>query len=391
MKPSLSKSQDMSGTGRRQILKGRGLPAAGAALLASSRLRSDPKEKTIPEMSRSALESGTISSRGAGATELVISASQRREKYVIALFDAGVFLTLIGLCIFFTIASPYFLTRTNLANLGTSVAVDGIMAAGMTICLIAGQLDLSIGSVLGLSGVVVGELWTSKGLGLWEVLLIVIAVAVVVGLFNTFLIVNLGINSIIVTLAMGIALQGVAEVVSGGNLLSLNNPALTNFVNARPGGVPVPVIALAIVYVGAYVLLTHTRVGWHLYAAGGNRTAAVRSGIRVGSLYRLAFVISATLAAIAGVIYAAQGSTAEAVYGQGDTFLVITAVLLGGIGLGGGAGKIQRTLVGVLIIGVLTNGMILMNVQSYYQELAQGVVFVAAVVLAALKEKRLAR
>jgi ribose transport system permease protein len=220
------------------------------------------------------------------------------------------------------------------------------------------------------------------------VIAIVIACGAAVGLINSFLVIELGINSIIATLAMMLSVEGVANVVSSGQLINLTDPRLTNIVNARPGGIPVPVIIMAVVYLAVYVFLTHTRPGWHLYATGASPTAAARSGIRVRALYRLVFLLSGALAAIAGVIYAGQGSTGSSGYGQTDTFLVITAVLLGGIGLGGGSGKIQRTLVGVLFIGVLTNGLILLNVQSFYQQLAQGLAFIAAVVLGGIKVKR---
>ena len=380
---SFESSVSDEGPIRWQVLRGRGLPA-GPGTLPPKRARANPTGVPGPSLAEGG---ATVADR----LREEAAADQRRDRVITAVLDGGVFLALVTLVIFFSLASPYFLTGGNLANLGIAVAVDGIMAAGITVCLIAGQLDLSIGSVLGLSTVTIAGLWVPHGLSLLEVIVIVIASGVGVGLVNSFLVISLGINSIITTLAIGIAIEGVADVTSRGQLININDPRLTNFVNARPGGVPVPVIMMAGVYLAVYVFLNHTRAGWHVYATGANRTAAARSGIRVGTLYRGAFVLSGALAALAGIIYAGQGSTGEGDYGQSDTFLVITAVLLGGIGLSGGAGKIERTLVGVLLIGVLTNGLILLNVQSFYQELAEGIAFVAAVTLGALKEKRAAR
>jgi ribose transport system permease protein len=314
-----------------------------------------------------------------------------RRKPLDILLDCGIYVALLALIVWFSIASPYFLTYRNLLNVGLAVSITGIMAAAITVGLIAGQLDLSIGSVLGLSAVV-----TALGIQIWGLPLLVAALigllaGLVVGVVNGFLIVNIGINSIIVTLAMALTVNGVAEMLTSGQVVSITNLTLQGIVNSRPLGVPMPFIAMVIVFALGYVLLTRTKPGWHIYAVGGNSTAALRSGIKVNRIYRNLFLLTGIAAAVAGLITAGRAGGGGPSFGQGAEFDVLTAVLLGGIGLSGGAGRIERTLVGVLIIGVLNNGLTLLSVDSYVQDTARGAVFVLAVVLGAIATKRSAR
>lgn len=314
-----------------------------------------------------------------------------RRKPLDILLDYGIYVALIALIVWFSIASPYFLTYRNLLNVGLAVSITGIMAAAITVGLIAGQLDLSIGSVLGLSAVVTALGIQTWGLPLPVAALLGLLAGLVVGVVNGFLIVNIGINSIIVTLAMALTVNGVAEMLTSGQVVSITNLTLQGIVNSRPLGVPMPFIAMVIVFALGYVLLTRTKPGWHIYAVGGNSTAALRSGIKVNRIYRNLLLLTGIAAAVAGLVAAGRAGGGGPSFGQGAEFDVLTAVLLGGIGLSGGAGRIERTLVGVLIIGVLNNGLTLLSIDSYVQDTARGAVFVLAVVLGAIATKRSAR
>ena len=314
-----------------------------------------------------------------------------RRKPLDILLDYGIYVALLALIVWFSIASPCFLTYRNLLNVGLAVSITGIVAAAITVGLIAGQLDLSIGSVLGLSAVA-----TALGIQIWGLPLLVAALigllaGLVVGVVNGFLIVNIGINSIIVTLAMALTVNGVAEMLTSGQVVSITNLTLQGIVNSRPLGVPMPFIAMVIVFALGYVLLTRTKPGWHIYAVGGNSTAALRSGIKVNRIYRNLFLLTGIAAAVAGLITAGRAGGGGPSLGQGAEFDVLTAVLLGGIGLSGGAGRIERTLLGVLIIGALNNGLTLLSVDSYVQDTARGASCVLAVVLGAIATKRSAR
>ncbi len=303
--------------------------------------------------------------------------------------DLGIYVALVGLFIFFAVASPYFLTQRNLLYVGAAVAVTGILAAGMTIALIAGQLDLTVGATVGLVSVIVAL--AMEPLGTPLAVLCGLLVGLVVGVLNSILIVKVRINSIIATLAFGIVVRGVALILTNGQIKPLPDPALQSFISAQIVGVPVPLVILLFIYLVCWIVLSFTKPGWHVYSTGGNASAALRSGIKTDRVYFGVFMTTGLLAAIGGVITAGNAGSGGPAYATGAEFDVLTAVLLGGIGLSGGSGRIQRTLAGVLLIGILNNGLTLLSVNTYYQQLARGSVFVLAVVLAATSERRKAR
>src|SRR5258708_4686265 len=299
----------------------------------------------------------------AGALSLVPFWSRpTRTRVINGLLDYGVLLVVIALFIYFSFSSPYFLSVQNLLNVAYAASITVILAVGITTALIPGQLDLSIGAMVSLTTVITATGEATHTLALWLPLARVCAVATGAG-------------------------QGVAVGLTS----PLGDIWLTHVVNARAAGVPVTVILMALVYVAAYIGLTQTRLGWHIYAAGGNPSAAQRAGIRVGSLYRFVFLLTAGLSVVGGIVTAGRAASGGATYGETLNIDVLTAVLLGGIGLGGGSGRIERTLVGVLLIGILDNGLVLIHVTSYYQQAATGVIFVVAVVMAAVRAKRMSR
>jgi len=313
-----------------------------------------------------------------------------RSTLVDRILDVGIYVALVALVIYFWVASPYFMSERNILDIGSSVAVTGVLAAGVTAALIAGQLDLTVGSNIALTTVVVAVMIGAGIPTLWAVLA-GLASGVVIGLINTVLVVRVGINSIIATIAMSLVIQAVALILVSGNIKPIINPALQNFMSDRLAEIPSPVVILIVVYLVSWVILTFTRAGWHVYGVGGNANAALRSGIKVNRIYALVFVGSGLLAALGGVITAGTAGSGAGAYGVGDEFTVLAAVLLGGIGLNGGSGRVQRTLAGVLVIGVINDGLTLLSVGAYYQQLAQGVIFVLAVVLGAIGERRRAR
>jgi len=314
-----------------------------------------------------------------------------RRSTIDRLLDLGIYVALVALIVYFWRASPYFLTQRNLLNVGAAIAVTGVLAAGMTIALIAGQLDLTVGANVALSGVVIAIAMQSWGWPAPAVVLLGLANGVLIGLANTALVVGVGINSIIATLAMGIVIRAIALISTNGQDKPLTNNALPAFINARTLGVPTSVWILLGVFVISGVIMSSTRAGWHVYGVGGNASAALRAGIRTRRLYTGVFITTGVLGAIGGVITAGTSSSGGPNYANGAEFDVLTAVLLGGIGLSGGSGKLQRTLAGVFVIGILNNGLTLLSVSSYYQQLARGTVFVFAVVLGAIAERRRAR
>lgn len=314
----------------------------------------------------------------------------RRRPVDVAL-DYGLYAALAGLVVYFSIASPYFWTQTNLLNIGLAVSLNGMMAAAMTVALIAGQLDLSIGASLALSAVVTAMAIQDLGLPAFAAVLVAIGAALLVGLLNSVLIIQVGINSIIVTIAVALTVRGVAQILTDGQAISITDLSLQRFVNSRPFGVPTPLILLVVVFAVLFVLLQYTRIGWHVYAVGGNVIAAVRNGVAAKRIYFGVFLLTAGTAGLCGALSAGRAASGGPFFGATTEFDVLTAVLLGGVGLGGGAGRIERTLAGVLLIGVLNNGLTLLSVDTYVQSTVRGAVFLLAVVLGAIAMKRAAR
>jgi ribose transport system permease protein len=302
--------------------------------------------------------------------------------------DAGILLSLIALVATFSALSPQFLTVDNLLNILDASAVTGIVAVGMTMALIAGEFDLSVGSLVGFTSSVLALSLSSWGVPITGAIPLAIAATVGLGLVNGFLRVDMGINSIIATLGTLAAIRGFALVLTQGRPVVETSSVLTTIGVSRPLHIPVSVFFMAGFYLTGYVLLTHTRLGIHIYAVGGSQVAAERAGIRFRGVTRLMFIFTAFSAAVGGMLITAKSFSGQAVFGQDLELDVLTAVLLGGVGLRGGEGSIVKTLIGVAIVGVITNGLVLVQVQGFYIDVARGSALVLAVMLEAWREKR---
>jgi ribose transport system permease protein len=306
----------------------------------------------------------------------------------------GIAIALLALIVWFASRSDVFLTWKNAANVGAAVAVTGILAAGLTIALICGQLDLTVGVAMGMTTTIYATLTAQHGAAGAIATVVVFGAGAAFALVNGILVVNLNINSIIATIATSQVVLGVSLIVPKprGQNIPLTGEGLENFAKATPLGIPAPFLVMMGVYLIGYVLLAHTRLGSRIYATGGNASAALRAGVRTGLIYRFVFLVTALLAVLAGLIVAGRAGFGGAQIGtDANTFDALTAVLLGGIGLSGGVGRIERTLLGVLLVGVLQNGMTLTGVDGFIQTMVRGGVLVAAVVLGAISLKRKAR
>jgi ribose/xylose/arabinose/galactoside ABC-type transport system permease subunit len=309
------------------------------------------------------------------------------------LVDNGTLVGLVGLVVYFSLRAHNFLTVSNLLNVGNFAAGFGIVAAGFTIALCAGQVDLSIGPLVATSGIVAGLLLEHVHTSLAVAVLGALGVALGFGLVNGVLVVDLGVYSFIATLAVFSFLQGFGPWV--GSNVFLNSPAskeLVSFAQAKVGRVPVPLLVLLGVYAACYVLLSHTRFGWHVQATGGNPSAALRAGIRVNLVYRAVFLIDAALVALAACILVGRASyvSTDPFIGTGSdlTLSTVAAVLISGLDFsGGGGGRIERTLVGVAFIAVLQNGLTLQGQNSYVQIAATGIAFLLGVTVSSVARR----
>jgi ribose transport system permease protein len=307
------------------------------------------------------------------------------------ILDAGIVISLGILVLVFTLLSPYFLTVANVKNIFEASAITGVVAVGMTMGLIAGQFDLSVGSVVGFTSSALAVLMTNQGVPVGWAIVLAIGAALLFGVFNAFLVVTMNINSIIATLGTLTAIRGIAFIITSGKPIVTSDGFLNALGVDRFAGLAWSVWIMLLAYAVGYVILHHTRLGIHVYAVGGNPVAAERAGLSVGRLTFFVFLASAFTAAIGGILITARSFSGQAVFGQDMELDVLTAILLGGVGLRGGQGTLGKTLIGVIIVGVINNGLVLTQVPGFYTDVVRGAALVVAVVLEAVRERRALR
>ncbi|AHV97647.1 ABC transporter permease [Paenibacillus sabinae] len=294
---------------------------------------------------------------------------------------------LILLFVLMSILSGDFLSVDNLLNVFRQSAVLMIMAVAMTFVIITGGIDLSVGSQIAVSGVVVAGMIAS-GVPVPLAVLITVMVGGIIGLGIGSAISLQKIPPFIVTLAMLTILSGVAFVYTKGTPIVINNPQFRFLGRGYLGSIPIPIIIMVVVVVLGHILLTHTRFGRYVYAIGDNEETARLCGINVRLVKIGVYVLSGAVTALAGVLLASRLSTGSPNSGTGSELDAIAAVVLGGTNLFGGEGKITGTIMGVLIIAFLNNGLNLLNVSSYNQMLIKGLVILLAVWLSTMKARK---
>ena len=300
----------------------------------------------------------------------------------------GILIVLIALSVVFAVmTSGQFFALENIFNILKQVAVVGIMSVGMTMVLLTGGIDLSIGSIAGVGCVVTASLLL-RGMNVWLVVPAVLGISTVIGLLNSFFINELQIPPLITTLAMMTSIRGVAYLITGGLPIFGFKSDLLFLGQGYVGFIPVPVIVMVIVFIVGIVFVQNTRYGRYMYGVGGNEEATRLSGISVKKIKYVVYSISGLLAGLAGMVMLARINSGTPKMGQGYEMDVITAVVLGGVSISGGEGKLGFVVVGVLIMGVLTNGLILLNVQEYVQWVIKGLALISAVGLDRFIQKR---
>jgi ribose transport system permease protein len=289
---------------------------------------------------------------------------------------------------------PTFLKTDNLLNVANQIVVIAVMAVGMTMVIITGGIDLSVGSLVALSAVVAAWLIragggeAASGSTLAGACVAAVLVCGAVGAFSSLVITVFGVPPFIATLSMMQVASGLAFLIAQGQSI---HQIPDSFVWLGRGadlmGVPNGVVLMVLLYAGAYVLMSRTTLGRYLYAVGGNAESARLSGIRTRGVLTVAYVTSAMMAGLGGVVTASQLKSGSPTYGQMYELYVIAAVVVGGTSLAGGEGKILGTLIGALIIAVIWNGMNLTGVESYTQKVVLGLVILGAVLLDMLKKR----
>jgi ribose transport system permease protein len=282
-----------------------------------------------------------------------------------------------------SLLSPYFLSVNNFLNILVAVSTIGLIAVGMTMVIISGGIDLSVGSVVALAGVCVAQLSHRMPIGAAAVMALL--VGLLVGLFNGMAITRVGINPLIATLGTLSIARGLSFVFSGGLTQSIEDEGFSFLGQGYVGGIPFQVLVMALLFLIAAWVMKSTVFGRSIYAIGGNPHASRLAGLPVSRLQTMVYLLSGLCAALGGVFLASQLSAGAPAAAAGIELSVIAAVILGGTSLSGGKGTIGGTLLGVLIMGTLNNGLTLLNVSSYYQDVARGVVLLLAVGLDQLR------
>lgn len=299
----------------------------------------------------------------------------------------GLGLAIAALIVFFAVKSPHFLTVSNFEVIGTAVSIVGVMAAVSTIVLVSGGLDLSIGAVAALGGLVAAET-ISSGWSLGWALAAGIGAGAVAGLANTALIVVVGVNALIATIGTQFMVRGIDYLAVNGQPVNVNQSKHFVYIgNGTPWGVPMPIFIMVGCFIAAGAVLRFTRFGSRVYATGGSQSAARLAGIRVGRLRAIVYVASGMSAALAGVILASLNQAAFSDVGTGDELQVLAAVVLGGTALTGGRGGATGTFLGVAMLGILADGLNILGVQSFWQTFVTGAALVIAVSFDALRTR----
>lgn len=293
----------------------------------------------------------------------------------------GIFIILLLMIGFMCVASPVFRTGGNVISILQQVSVNGVLALGMVFVICAGGIDLSIGSMLALTSVVIGEtLKVSESM--WPAIILSMIVCAIFGFINGVLISKFNLFPFVVTLATQLVIRGVGYIISDGKTVTLTNKnfrriGLGKFMDVIPNSIII-LVGVAIV---AYILLHWAKFGRYIYAVGGNINAATASGVKVFWTRTMSFVWMGVCAAIAGVILTSRINASQPNIGLGYETDAIAACVIGGTSFAGGVATIPGTLIGVAIMGVIYNGMNLLRISSYYQTVTKGLLVLGAVLL----------
>ncbi|MBP6710301.1 MAG: ribose ABC transporter permease [Propionivibrio sp.] len=298
----------------------------------------------------------------------------------------GIIIAFVLICIILSVMSPVFLTTTNVINVIRQTSIYGIMAVGMTFIILTGGIDLSIGSILAISGAVCAGM-LKDGNSFTVVVLATLAVGIACGLMNGLVITIGKITPFVATLGMMSIARGFTLIYTKGYPISGFSPEFRFIGGGYFVGWPIPIIIFLIVVIVAHVVLTQTRLGRYTYAIGGNEDTVKLSGINSGFYKTLVYVIAGASAALSALILTSRLNSAEPIAGLGYELDVIAAVVIGGTSLNGGRGSLWGTFIGALMIGVINNGMNLLDISPYFQLVVKGLIIIGAVLLDRLREE----
>ena len=287
-------------------------------------------------------------------------------------------IVLVVMFIFFSIANNNFYSFNNLISMIANLSVMGMVALVLTMLMIAGEIDFSIGGNIGLTSCVAAILLT-RGFDAWLIMLICITIGLLIGVFNGFLVTIVGVNSIIATIGTMSIWRGLGYVLTDGRSVLVVDPIMDYLGYGKILKVPFPIIVFIIIFIVCALIMNYSKMGRSIYSIGINPMASYLSGINVRGIKYVNFIITGVTASIAGLILTSLTQVGMPQHGQGLELVIISSIILGGTALGGGKGRIIGTLLGVFILSILYNGLTILNVYYYYVQIAQGAVLVLVV------------
>ena len=312
----------------------------------------------------------------------------KSDEFRILMRKYGIFIVLLIIVVALSASSRTFRTPNNVISVLQQISTNGLVALGMCFVITVGGIDLSVGSMIALVGIL-SSLMLSKGYGLLVALIVPIALVTVCGFINGFMIAKFNFFPFVVTLAMQLVIRGAGYIVSGGYQIPISNLTFLKLYSYRIGGIlPMPTLILFIVGILAYFLLHCTTFGRYVYATGGNPSAAMASGVSVLWIKTLAFTFSGFCASLAGLILTAKVAAGMPNIGTGYEGDAIAACVIGGTSFAGGVATIPGTFCGIIIIGLIYNGMNMLGISSYWQTICKGLLILGAISLDMFMNKR---
>ncbi|WP_212505802.1 ABC transporter permease [Anaerotalea alkaliphila] len=299
-------------------------------------------------------------------------------------------IVLVVLSVLLGMLSPVFMTQANLINIMQQITVNAVLAVGMSIVIFTGGIDLSVGSILAFVGIVMGKLMVDGGVNPVVAVVAGVVVGMACGAFNGMLISKFKLQPMIATLGMMSMARGAALTLANGRTITGYSPSFRwigsgNIMGTR---IPVQILFMLILYAGFHYLLRYRKYGRFIYSIGGNEEATRLSGVNVDRVKILAYSLSGLTAALASVVLVSKLNSAQSIAGTGYELDAIASAVIGGARLTGGFGNVWGTLLGAIIMGVIRNGLNLLNVSSYLQQLIIGVIIIAAVLFDSLKGRK---
>lgn len=309
-----------------------------------------------------------------------------KKKIANYFLDYGIVIVLLLLFVFFSIISDRFLSTSTFFTIMKQVSVTGIISVGMTFVMLTGGIDLSVGAIAGVTSVLAAFAMVSN-IPIFPALLLALLLAAICGLFNGFCVTYLSMPPLIATLGVMTSLRGAAYLISNGVPVYGFDKAVKSFAQGSLGVIPYPVILMLAVFLAGAFVLSKTRTGRYIYGVGGNEEASRLSGVKVTKIKFLVYVISGILSGIAGLVLLSRTNSGQPSAGTGYEMDAITAVVLGGVSINGGKGNIWLVIVGVIIMGTLSTGMVMNNINDYVQQVIKGLVLIGAVAFARFSQK----